>query len=111
MILPGLLQYIYGYRYNPNVADEFSDTLEVVRKNLTDEYLLATKDYDFYKILEASTDIKVIDKIEDAEKLAVLGKLENKPEQYTLSQIITSPMRDNSDIIYLYTYTEKVEGE
>lgn len=111
MILPGLLQYIYGYRYNPNVADEFSDTLEVVRKNLTDEYLLATKDYNFYKILEASTDIKVIDKIEDAEKLAVLGKLENKPEQYTLSQIITSPMRDNSDIIYLYTYTEKVEGE
>lgn len=111
MILPGLLQYIYGYRYNPNVADEFSDTLEVVRKNLTDEYLLATKDYDFYKILEASTDIKVIDKIEDAEKLAVLGKLENKPEQYTLSRIITSPMRDNSDIIYLYTYTEKVEGE
>lgn len=111
MILPGLLQYIYGYRYNPNVADEFSDTLEVVRKNLTDECLLATKDYDFYKILEASTDIKVIDKIENAEKLAVLGKLENKPEQYTLSQIITSPMRDNSDIIYLYTYTEKVEGE
>lgn len=111
MILPGLLQYIYGYRYNPNVADEFSDTLEVVRKNLTDEYLLATKDYDFYKILEASTDIKVIDKIENAEKLAVLGKLENKPEQYTLSQIITSLMRDNSDIIYLYTYTEKVEGE
>ena len=111
MILPGLLQYIYGYRYNPNVADEFSDTLEVVRKNLTDECLLATKDYDFYKILEASTDIKVIDKIENAEKLAVLGKVENKPEQYTLSQIITSPMRDNSDIIYLYTYTEKVEGE
>ena len=111
MILPGLLQYIYGYRYNPNVADEFSDTLEVVRKNLTDEHLLATKDYDFYKILEASTDIKVIDKIEETEKLAVLGKLEDKPEQYTLSQIITSPMRDNSDIIYLYTYTEKVEGE
>ena len=67
--------------------------------------------YDFYKILEASTDIKVIDKIEETEKLAVLGKLEDKPEQYTLSQIITSPMRDNSDIIYLYTYTEKVEGE
>ncbi len=111
MILPGLLQYMYGYRYNPNVADEFSDTLEVVRKNLNDEYLLATKDYDFYKILEASTDIKVIDKIEETEKLAVLGKLEDKPEQYTLSQIITSPMRDNSDIIYLYTYTEKVEGE
>ena len=56
-------------------------------------------------------EILVEKNIEETEKLAVLGKLEDKPEQYTLSQIITSPMRDNSDIIYLYTYTEKVEGE
>lgn len=111
MIIPGLLQYIYGYRYNPVVADEFSDTLAVIRANLTDETLLASEHYDFYKILEASTEIKVTDSVESAKDLAVLGKWEEKPEEYILSQIITSPMRDNSDIIYLYTYTEKVEGE
>ena len=111
MIIPGLLQYIYGYRYNPNIATEFSDKLAVVRDNLTDECLLVTENYDFYKILEAKSDIKVIDKIEKVDKLAVLGQLADKPEEYTLAQIITSSMRDNSDIIYLYTYTEKVEGE
>lgn len=110
MIIPGLLQYIYGYRYNPNVANEFSDHLEVVRKNLTDETLLVAENYDFYKILEESTDVTVVDKVEDGvEKLAVMGEAAEKPANYALSRIITSPKRDNSDIIYLYTV--KSEGE
>ena len=103
MIIPGLLQYIYGYRYNPNIANEFSDTLSVIRKNLTDEALLTQDKYDFYRILEASSDVKVIENFDGEEKIATLGKWETKPAEYTLSQIITSPMRDNSDIIYLYT--------
>ena len=111
MIVPGLLQYIYGYRYNPNIANEFSDKLSVIQENLTDGYLLVKEDFDFYKILEAKSDITVIDEIGETDEVAVLGKLEVKSEQYTLSRIITSPMRDNSDIIYLYTHTEKVEGE
>ena len=110
MIIPGLLQYIYGYRYNPNVASEFSDNLAVARKNLTDETLLVTENYEFYKILENSTDITVVDKIEDSiSKLAVMGRGAEKPVNYVLSRIITSPKRDNSDIIYLYTV--KSEGE
>ena len=112
MIVPGLLQYVNGYRYNPNVAGQFSDKLEVIRKNLNDETLLVTEDYDFYKILEASTGISVINQIDtDASKIASLGKLTNSIDNCILDRIITSPMRDNSDIIYLYTFTEKLEGE
>ena len=83
----------------------------MIQENLTDGYLLVKEDFDFYKILEAKSDITVIDEIGEMDEVAVLGKLEAKSEQYTLSRIITSPMRDNSDIIYLYTHTEKVEGE
>ena len=102
MLVPGSLQYIYGYRYNPNIANEFSYTLEIIRENLTDEYLYAENHYDFYKILEESTSIRVVDNIQ-GEKLAYLGHPEKTPNNYTLSQIITSPMRENSDIIYVYT--------
>ena len=109
IIIPALLQYIYGYRYSPNVADEFSSNVEIIKKNLTNNTLLVTENYDFYKILEASTDLKIVDKIEGAGDVAVLGRLDNQSANYTLSRIITSPMRDNSDIIYLYTYTEKGE--
>lgn len=110
MIIPGLLQYIYGYRYNPNIANEFSYTLEVTRENLTDEYFLVNEDYDFYKILEESTDIKVTDEVE-GERLAFLGEPEKAPKDYKLDRIITSSMRENSDIIYVYQHVEEKEGE
>ena len=105
MILPGLLQYVYGYHYNPNIANEFSYDLKVIRENLTDETLVVNENFDFYKILEASSDIKVSDKFE-GNKLAILGKPEKTPENYNLTKIITSSMRENSDIIYLYTVNE-----
>ena len=104
MIIPSLLQYIYGYRYNPNVADDFSDTLTVVRENLTNQNLfVGEEDYRFYKILEASSEIKVFDSnTEWTGEVAVLKNIEEKQENYQLSRIITSPKVDNSDIIYLY---------
>ncbi|MBQ6460987.1 hypothetical protein IKF88_01020 [Candidatus Saccharibacteria bacterium] len=103
-IIPSLLQYIYGYRYNPNVANEFYYDLNIIRHNLSNETLLVSDHYDFYKILEDSTDISVIDELHDERpyNLAILyGVSEDK--NYRLSRIITSPMRENSDIIYLYT--------
>lgn len=111
MIIPGLLQYIYGYRYNPSVADAFDYKLAVIRENLTDEKLLVKEHYNFYQILEESTDIDVVDKVEPNMKLAILGAPEDELDNYELSRIITSPMRDNSDIIYLYTYSEETKGE
>ena len=112
IIIPGLLQYIYGYRYNPNVAPEFSDNVSVIRDNLTNETLVANQHYEFYKILEASTELKVVPEIDDKIKdFATLGKIEQIDSNYAIKRIITSSMRDNSDIIYLYTFTEKLEGE
>ena len=111
IIVPSLLQYIYGYRYTPNVANQFSSSLEIVRKNLSDDYLVVGENYNFYKILENSTNLKVVDKIDGLDSFASLGKLDVPNDNYDISKIITSPMSDNSDIIYIYTFTEKLEGE
>lgn len=101
MLIPGSLQYIYGYRYNPNIANEFNYDLDVIRENMTEGDLLATDHFDFYKILEASTDLKITDKV-SGDKIAIL-RPEKTPDGYVLNRIITSPMRENSDIIYVYT--------
>lgn len=102
VIVPGLLQYIYGYRYNPNIANEFSYNLEVINKNLHEGTFVVTKNFNFYKILEDSTNLNIISEVPNGEEdFAVLGKLDNN--NYKINQIITSPMRENSDIIYLYT--------
>ena len=110
MIVPNLLQYIYGYHYNPNVVPEFDYKLMVIRENMNDGILVVEQDYDFYKILEESTEIRVMDALpEQRENVSLLYAPETMPEGYKLERIITSPMRDNSDIIYSYTYTEKGE--
>ncbi len=108
ILIPSLLQYVDGYRYNPSVANEFNYDLSVIRKNLNNEFLLVSENYDFYKILEDSTNLTVIDNLEEKtyERLAILRGTTDD-EKYELNQIITSPMRENSDIIYLYT----VKGE
>ena len=108
IILPGLLQYIYGYHYNSKVASQFDYSLDIIHKNLADETLVVEKNYNFYKILEDSTSIKVVNSIEEAstERVAVL-QAHNPSEGYELVRIITSPMKEKSDIIYLYT----VKGE
>ena len=108
IILPGLLQYIYGYHYNSKVASQFDYSLDIIHTNLADETIVAEKNYDFYKILEDSTHLRVVPSVADtdADGIAVLHSRVSK-ENYRLSRIITSPMSENSDIIYLYT----VKGE
>lgn len=107
MIIPSLAQYVYGYRYNPEVANSFSHDLAIVRDNLTDETLVVKPEvYNFYRILESSTDIKVKTEMPEAEKIAFLHA-KTTDDKYQLSRIITSPRKEKSDIIYLYT----VKGE
>ena len=103
ILIPSSLQYLYGYRYNPSIASEFRYDLALIRENLSNQTLLVGENYDFYKLLEHSTDITVVNSLNDANgDLAVLYS-EATSEKYALSRIITSPMRENSDIIYLYT--------
>lgn len=106
--IPGVLQYVYGYHYNSKVASQFDYSLDIIHKYLTDETLVAKDHYNFYKMLEDSTTLKVVGKIEESktDKMAIL-KSQTDSENYQLSRIITSPMKENSDIIYLYT----VKGE
>ena len=110
MLIPSLMQYMYGYRYNPNVADAFSYNLNVIRQNLSNEKLVVGEHLEFYRILEESTDLVVNNVFDGEGTVAFLGAPEKTPKNYKLSRIITSPMRDNSDIIYLYTYSEE-KGE
>ena len=110
IILPNILHNMYSYRFNPNIAPYYTNNLSIIREKLTNETIVAepeSVEYDFYKILEGSTDLKVTDAPTSDRALAFLKKPEKTPEGYHLSRIITSEKSDNSDIIYLYT----VEGE
>jgi hypothetical protein len=104
IIIPSLLQYLYGYHYNPSITDTFNNNLTIIRDNLKDENLIVGEHLEFYQILDRSTSITASSDIKDEyQHFAYLGKPESVPEKYELTRIITSAKSDNSDIIYLYT--------
>lgn len=116
MIIPSLNHYIYGYKYTPAVANQFSADLTLVSNKLElgTNLLVSenTLDYAFYRVYEdRHHTIKLysspeqITNILPGDKIATLGKNENfaMSEGYALTRIITSPNSDNSDRIYIYT--------
>ena len=110
MIIPSLLQYFYGYRYCPSVVSQFSENVRIIKENLDNTTLLVKENYDFYKMAEINSNLHVVERIESGNEIAVLGKLDDVAGKYELTRIITSPMSDNSDIIYLYRYKGEQNG-
>ncbi|MBQ6354939.1 glycosyltransferase family 39 protein [Candidatus Saccharibacteria bacterium] len=107
LLASSTFHYIFGYRYNPAVANEFQNDLSLVYENVEPDTTLlvpgGTLDYDFYHILEETAGYQVKTAPEGSEKaIATLGKWPEKLDDYDLYRIITSPKSTNSDRIYIY---------
>lgn len=117
MIISDLNHYIFGYRYVPMVADQFSQDLALAREHLSADLTFYVIDdpesYAFYQILSQELGFTIADSLPEVDQLpthfATLGHQLDDPTH--ISQIITSPKSDNSDRIYLYTLTQPNEGE
>lgn len=117
MIIPSLNHYIYGYKYTPAVANQFTTDLSLVHDSLKENTVLIlpenTLSHAFYSVYEdrhhliqiyPSTDQLLKSGVRD--DIATLGQVPDLalPSGYGLERIITSPNRDNSDRIYIYSY-------
>lgn len=108
MITGGITHFIYGYRYIPMVADEFNNDITLVSDNLDPSSTLYVINddvsYNFFKILESETGLKVENLIpEDLESLPLnYATLEHQNIPGEIHRIITSPKSSNSDRIYMY---------
>ena len=106
IIISSTSHYIFGYRYNPTVANEFNDDLALIRENLAENTTLVIQDgtleYDFYHILDNTTNFKVTTTFNTASApIATLGKWPNA-QNHQIDRIITSSKSTNSDRIYIY---------
>jgi len=117
MIIPSLSHFVYGYKYTPAVANEFSSDLSLIRTHLKENSILIAPDntlnHAFYAVYEdrhhtiqlhGSTEKFLKSSVRD--DIVTLGKVTDLelPSGYGLERIITSPNRDNSDRIYIYSY-------
>ncbi|MBQ6486461.1 hypothetical protein IJI76_01905 [Candidatus Saccharibacteria bacterium] len=122
MIISDISHFVFGYRYNPAVANNFSNDLILVKKNVSENSALVVVDekaYEFYKILENKTilgwekKITVLNSVPEIPKgnIVTLGRLEENLDEgevsvlagYKLDRIITNSKSQNSDRLYLYT--------
>lgn len=106
IIISDLSHFIAGYRYNPSVADQFQNDLQLVRNNLEGSILLIpenTLEHDFYTILENKGFLTVSSSVpEGSVTVSSLGRWPNSGK-LSLKRIITSSKSSNSDRIYIYT--------
>ncbi len=111
IIVASYTHFVFGYRYNPVVANEFTDDLALIYDNVEQgTYILipgGTPEYDFYHILEdkgkyiVSSNTPAGGDNTSVKKIATLGKWPAKLP-YDLKSIITSSKSTNSDRIYIY---------
>lgn len=107
ILIPSLNYYMFGYRYNLNVADEFTNDLELIYKHVDQKTTLVARhdslEFYFYKILEDKTEYKIVTPAEAPKtEIATIGYMESMSNTRELSRIITSPKSAESDRIYIY---------
>ena len=99
--------FVFGYRYNPAVANEFNNDLDLVHQNLEPNTTILTTggtlEYDFFHILDDQGKYKVTSTTSEnlTAPVASLGKWPTKLK-YSIYRIIPSPKSINSDRIYIY---------
>lgn len=106
IIVSSVTHYIFGYRYNPAVANSFQNDLTLIRQNLDPDTTLlisgGTLEYDFYHILADQDQYKVTSTSDDiTAPVATIGKW-STTLKFPLYRIIPSPKSTNSDRIYIY---------
>ena len=115
MIISDLSHFVFGYYYNPAVANQFTNDLRLIREKVDEgSTLIVTSklEYDFYKILEKEPilnlegqhKISVVKEVPltPVDKLATLGRIDSPLNNYELKSIVTNSKSENSDRIYLY---------
>ena len=101
-LVADLSHFIFGYRYNPAVANQFNNDLSLIQAQENHPSILVAEDsleHHFYRLLGES---RIALDLSDPtlSQVIALEKIENPPSKFSLSRIITSPKADNSDRIF-----------
>jgi hypothetical protein len=128
IITSDICHFVFGYRYNPAVANNFNNDIILITNKVEEGSTLVVlneKEYNFYKNLEQKPIFEIVKKknytvvnhipTEPAKNLATLGMIEDDIsddeakllDNYNLDHIVTNSKLENSDRIYIYKNYEK----
>lgn len=104
LIASGVDRYMYGYRYDPDVAASFSKDIKLLPDDT--EYLLVSPDEkSFYLVLaNHSSKLRIIES-PVGNQFTSTRNAKPTGDNFEITKIITSPYKTDSDRFYLYTNT------
>lgn len=117
IVISGLSHFIFGYRYTPRVAKNFSNDISIIQDNLESGTILLVSEDDanfrFYKLLEDYNSFTVLTKIPEQRVDAPIAALGHTitDKNLALKEIITSPKARNSDRLYIYEKVTAAETD
>lgn len=117
IVISGLSHFIFGYRYTPRVAKNFSNDISIIQDNLESGTILLVSEDDanfrFYKLLEDYNSFTVLTKIPEQRVDAPIAALGHTitDKNLALKEIITSPKARNSDRLYIYEKVTTAETD
>ena len=116
IIISGLLHFVFGYRYTPRVAKNFSNDISIIQDHLDGGTIIIINEdnpnYNFYKLLEHYNSYTVLTQLPERidAPVAVLGA-SLQDEKLQLKEIITSSKTRDSDRLYIYEKVTAKEAE
>jgi 4-amino-4-deoxy-L-arabinose transferase-like glycosyltransferase len=103
--ITNLTTYVYSYLYNPVLANQFSEDLNILPKDVK-TILVSDNEYDFYKLLGKYNGYNVSTSISDlgfnTKKFIATTKYHRDFVGYDITRIITNDRINHSNRFYVY---------
>lgn len=100
LIITGVARYTYGYHYSPEGAPLFSKDLALLPKD-TRQLVVSEQELAFYKAVAEYRESLEVTTAPTADMVVVTREARGQVSGFAVTQIITSPLSDNSDRMYV----------
>lgn len=101
LVLSGVNRYVYSYRYNPGIVPNFSNDLRLIPKE-TKNIVVSNQELPFYGVISKYNKKINVSTVPTSDTFIATHNAKQVFTGYTISQIITTNTRDNSDRFYVY---------
>jgi hypothetical protein len=102
LVFSGMERYVYGYRYDPDIAPNFSQDISLIPKD-TQNIVTSDNELAFYNIVaKHNKDLTVSTTIPNSNDFIATRAAKQTFAGYKVQQIITTSLSNESDRLYLY---------
>lgn len=101
LVFSGADRYVYGYRYDPDLVNNFSKDIKLIPKD-TKYLVVSATEKPFYNVIAKHNKKLSVTTIPQSNEFLTTREAKNTYPGFEVNQIITTPNYNNSDRFYLY---------